>query len=192
MMHGQQNVKIRYAISNKCKSGVLSTKCHKYATTSGFRHYKSFPSTCIGSTQYKALCIWWTWNRTLTIKSVSCKRYTTQQQPGDKSESWQLWNVFINAAASRNINTEADSASSNEGKNDSFHEDWIQADTWNDDDFSYYIYVESKFATVSISSIDKLCDDCEGGKSSKAEEEDRCEQETCATLHHTTHCLQNC
>jgi len=110
-----------------------------------------------------------------------------------------LLNVFINAAASRNVNTEVDSASSNEGKNDSFHKDSIQADTENDVDFSYYIYiyiyiyVESRFATVSISSIDKLRDDCEVGKSSKeAEEEDRCEQETCATHYHTTHCLQNC
>jgi len=101
--------------------------------------------------------------------------------------------LHYTAAASRNINTEADSASSNEGKNDGFHEDWIQVDTENNIDFSYYRYVESKFATLSISSIDKLCDDCEGGKRSKeAEEEDRCEQETCAKHYHTTHCLQNC
>jgi len=126
------------------------------------------------------------------MKSVSCKRYDAQQKLGDKSHSWQLWYVLINAAPNGNISKEADSASSNEGKNDIFHEHWIQVGTENDNDFTQHTYAESKFATVSISSIDMLCDDCKVGKSSKeAEDEDRCEQETCAELYHTTHCLQN-
>jgi hypothetical protein len=71
--------------------------------------------------------------------------------------------------------------------------DWIQAGIEYEVNFSYYINVKSKFATVRISCINMLCDDCKGGKSSEeAEEGDRCEQETCAELYQTTHCLQNC
>jgi hypothetical protein len=44
-----------------------------------------------------------------------------------------------------------------------FHEDWIWLDSEKDGDLSTYVFAESELATRSISGIDELCDDCDGG-----------------------------
>jgi hypothetical protein len=49
---------------------VLSTRLHQIATASSYVHNKNVSGICMGSTWYKKLCAWWTWERTSHWKSL--------------------------------------------------------------------------------------------------------------------------
>jgi hypothetical protein len=56
-------------------------------------------------------------------------------------------------------------------EDNAFYEDWIRLGTEKDVDFSSYVSVDNELATCSMSSINELCNDREGGGSSEEEEE---------------------
>jgi hypothetical protein len=79
-------------------------------------------------------------------------------------------NCFRHCGYGHELNREAVSDSSIE-ENDAFHKDWIRLGAEKDVDFSSYVSVDNELATCGISSIDELCDDCEGGGSGEEDEE---------------------
>jgi hypothetical protein len=81
-------------------------------------------------------------------------------------------NCFCQCGYRHELNTEADSDSSIED-DDAFHEDWIRLRAEKDVDFSSYISAHNELATCSISSIDDMCDDCDGGEDEEAGDECR-------------------
>jgi hypothetical protein len=61
-------------------------------------------------------------------------------------------------------------------------EDWIWFGTKQDVNFSSYASVDSEFATCGVSSMDELCIDGKGGRSSKEEVGGKCEPEPVPSL----------
>ena len=47
-------------------------------------------------------------------------------------------------------------------KHNAFLKDWIWLDIKKDFTFSSYVSIDSELATCGVSSMDELCDDCEG------------------------------